>query len=59
MASISSVINASSIYAYEAQQAQTKQKPTQLYNPTDTVELSKAALAALTSGDTDTGGDKQ
>ena len=59
MASISSVINASSIYAYEAQQAKTPQKPTQPYNPTDTVELSKAALAPLTSGDNDSDGEQQ
>lgn len=59
MASISSVINASSIYAYEAQQAQAQQKPTQSYNPTDTVELSKAALAALTSGDNEYSGDRK
>lgn len=60
MASIGSVINASSIYAYEAQQnaPKTTEKPATPYNPTDTVQISKAALAALSgSSDTDNDGD--
>mgnify|MGYP003351734323 FL=1 len=60
MASISSVINASSIYAYEAQQNTPKQKPVQTRNPADVVQLSKAALAALGgSGDADHDGDSR
>ena len=60
MASISSVINASSIYAYEAQQNTPKQKPVQTQNPTDVVQLSHAALAALGGGgDTDHDGDSR
>jgi len=57
MTPISSIGNVSTAYAHQAQQSATQPKPQQSEPTKDTVQLSKAALAALKGGDVDHDGD--
>jgi hypothetical protein len=57
MSAISSVNTASAVHAYKAPQSAPQPKPAKSQPGGDSVQLSKAALAALSGGDADHDGD--
>ena len=59
MSAIGSINSVSAANAYQAQQSTPPPKPAQKPSGQDSVQLSKAALAALTGGDADHDGDSR